>query len=383
MTDAAAFSTEAQSVSRGGERSRPFPAGNLKSHYDAVVFGSGPAATIFAIQMTRRRRTVLIVRATRRPVAKPFGETLAPRGEFLLRRLGIDKLSVEYHCAADSVLSSWRHPSLERIDMGFDPHGRMWHVNRLAFDEDLMTLATATGSDLLCSSSHTDIRFERISEGWELHLGSARSVTTSFLVDATGRSAAIARRLGSRRVVKDRLVAISSVCEQRKPAQSLLIEAVSGGWWYSIPLAGGKLLLAFITDPSSERLSKGRRRSFWDAMLKEAHHTAERAGTLTQEPDVAYVESAFSERMSGDGWIAIGDAAMTFDPLSSHGLTSAIEQGIELAEILLGGTDPSAISAFDSNRLSLFEKYQSQRVQFYSSVHRFSGQTFWQNRVVH
>jgi 2-polyprenyl-6-methoxyphenol hydroxylase-like FAD-dependent oxidoreductase len=163
----------------------------------------------------------------------------------------------------------------------------------------------------------------------------------------------------------------------------LLIEATSRGWWYSFPLPSEKLLVAFVTDPRIEKLSENRRESFWHAMLNEAPHTKTRCGISFQELGVASVESASLDPMSGDAWIAIGDSAITFDPLSSHGLTSAIEQATKAAEILSQHADQSALSAFDSERIGLFEKYQAQRLHFYRSVRRFSGQAFWRERVVH
>jgi flavin-dependent dehydrogenase len=376
------LSSDTEALAYGRKASRPLLAQRLKSRYDAVVFGTGPAASVFAIEMARHDKAVLLVPNVHQKVSKPLGETLAPRGEFLLRQMGIAEKCLAGHCPTDFVLSSWRDPRLERIEIGFDPHGRMWCVNRLSFDEILLNHAAAIGADSLDRNRHNQVRFDRTDLGWTIHLDSADVLTTTYLVDATGRSAAIARSLGSRRLVNDRLVALFCLCDQTQETKTLLIEAVRGGWWYSLPLPAGMLLLAFMTDPGNDRVSKRRRRNFCEAMLNEAPHTRVRAGSFAEEPGVAYVESARLDRMSGDDWIAIGDAATTFDPLSSHGLTSAIEQGVEAARLLSARADRSALSALDSKRVALFEKYRSQRANFYHSVERFSGQAFWQNRVL-
>ena len=387
MSGAATFRTEIPELSSAATsanaRVHQLAGSSLQSRYDAVVFGNGPAASVFAIQMTQRRKAVLLVPPSFQPSAKPFGETLAPRGEFLLRQMGIAGQCLAGQCPADFVLASWREPRLERTDLRLDPHGRMWHVNRPSFDHALLVHATATGTALLDRNHHNAVRVDRTHDGWKIHLDSGNTLTTGCLVDATGRSAVLARLFGSRRVVKDRLVALSCICKQHQDVQSLLIEATSRGWWYSFPLPSGRLLLAFVTDPTIEKVSRNGRKSFWDAMLNEASHTRARAAIFVPDLAVASVESGFLDRMSGDAWIAIGDSAITFDPLSSHGLTSAIEQATEAAEILSGRANQSALSAFDSERIRLFEKYQAQRLHFYRSVRRFSGQAFWQERVVH
>ena len=354
---------------------------DLKTRYDAVVFGKGPAASVFAIQMARRSKAVLLVPPPfRQSGAKPFGEMLAPRGEFLLRQMGIADKCLTGHYSTDSVLSSWREPSLERTDLRFDPHGRMWHLNRIAFDDALLQCATESGADVLDRKETKHVDFERADEAWKIQLDSTISFTAGHLVDATGRCSAIARLLGSNRLVRDRLLALSCVFEQDNGVQPFLIEAVSSGWWYSLPLPGGKLLMGFVTDPKIANISGNRRKYFWDAVRDEAPHTRLRAGTVTQEPEVALIESGFLAHMSGEAWLAIGDSAMTFDPLSSHGLTSAIEQAIEASEIVSSGADQSAISAFDAKRTRLFDKYDMQRFRLYRSVERFSDKKFWQAR---
>jgi len=387
MSGAAIFRTEIPELSSAATsanaRLQQLAGSSLESRYDAVVFGKGPAASVFAIQMTRRGRTVLLVPPSFQPSAKPFGETLAPRGEFLLRQMGIASECLAGQSPTDFVLSSWREPRLERTDLRFDPHGQMWHVNRPVFDNALLARATASGAAVLDRNHHMPVRLGRTADGWKIHFDSGNALTAGCLVDATGRSAFLARLFGSQRVVKDRLVALSRICEQSREVRSLLIEATSRGWWYSFPLPSEKLLVAFVTDPRIEKLSENRRESFWHAMLNEAPHTKTRCGISFQELSVASVESASLDPMSGDAWIAIGDAAITFDPLSSHGLTSAIEQATKAAEILSQHADQSALSAFDSERIGLFEKYQAQRLHFYRSVRRFSGQAFWRERVVH
>jgi 2-polyprenyl-6-methoxyphenol hydroxylase-like FAD-dependent oxidoreductase len=356
------------------------------ARYDALVVGKGPAACVFAIQMARRGKSILLVPPPTESNQRPWGETLAPRGEFLLGQLGLASVCLAGQYSTQTALSCWGSADPERTDFTFDPHGRMWHVSRPAFDKALQTHAIESGVDTLDKTSHRVAGFTRCTDYWEVRLASLnaeRAIKVGYIVDATGKSSCIARLMGSKRIFRDQLVAISCVVEQITDIVPLLIEPVCKGWWYSLGLPQGQLLAVLMTDPKLFKLSTEARRSLWDAMLGEAPHTRKRAGTCENALGAASAESARLDNMSGKGWLAIGDAAMSFDPLSSHGLCSAIEQAVDSAERLSIHGHEAALVEFDAMRKELFGKYQAQRLAFYQSVRRFSGQEFWRNRRVH
>ena len=61
------------------------------------------------------------------------------------------------------------------------------------------------------------------------------------------------------------------------------------------------------------------------------------------------------DTITGPGWLAVGDAAMSFDPLSLRGVTWALESGLAAArahDASLQG-DPVPTSDFGASRLGL------------------------------
>jgi len=368
----------------GGKRVR---ARCSSPHYDAVIVGNGPAACTFAIQLVRRGRTALLVPPRNEAAPnKPWGETLSPRGEFLLTRLGAADECLAGQYATQKVLSCWRNSDPEIIHLEFDPHGRMWHLSRRSFDNALLTHAAASGTEILDRTSHRITGFEKHPDGWKVRLSCSDieySVSAAFLVDATGRSSSIARRLGSKRVVRDQLAAIWCVREQAGDTAPLLIEPVRQGWWYSLGLSQGMLVVALVTDPTVVKVSASTRRLVWDSALDEAPHTKRRFGAEVNRLSVANIESAHLDRMGGEGWVAIGDAATSFDPLSAHGLCCALEQAMDVAELLCLSGHEAALPDFETRRIDLYEKYEADRIAFYKSVRRFSGYPFWRRRASH
>lgn len=87
------------------------------------------------------------------------------------------------------------------------------------------------------------------------------------------------------------------------------------------------------------------------------------AGSLS----VAPADSGWTTPSAGEGWVAIGDAAMSFDPLASRGLHHA----------LVGARE--AVFGLDSGAGS-FEKYLQEKSRYYGSERRFQGEEFWQRR---
>ena len=78
------------------------------------------------------------------------------------------------------------------------------------------------------------------------------ALRTCSLVDATGRAAWLARRLGAERVAFDRLVAVVTFF-RTPPTQGnrdtcSMVEATEQGWWYSARVPDDRGVLAFMTD---------------------------------------------------------------------------------------------------------------------------------------
>lgn len=70
---------------------------------------------------------------------------------------------------------------------------------------------------------------------------------------------------------------------------------------------------------------------------------------------ITSANSTCLERAIGAGWLACGDCAQTYDPLSSQGITYALKTGLEagqyLKEYLTGATN--ALHYYEYSRLKL------------------------------
>jgi flavin-dependent dehydrogenase len=92
----------------------------------------------------------------------------------------------------------------------------------------------------------------------------------------------------------------------------------------------------------------------------------------------------------GQQWLALGDAALSFDPLSSQGMFNAMANAMQVSE-LLKMYQLSDLS--DSEKMHQFSKQYTSQVEsvwahylkhknlFYGAETRWSNSIFWKRRL--
>ncbi len=80
--------------------------------------------------------------------------------------------------------------------------------------------------------------------------------------------------------------------------------------------------------------------------------------------------SALLSQAAGDGWIAIGDAAASFDPVTSQGLMNALSTALVAAGAILspGGLDGAARSVYSNAVAATFRYSEAGRSRVYDAL---------------
>jgi flavin-dependent dehydrogenase len=363
---------------------------------DAVVLGGGPAGAATAIALARAGRSVTVIEKSHYEQHR-IGETLPPSARPLLDRLAVrEPFLAAGHLPSPGVSSAWGEAELYQTHFILNAYGQGWHLDRRKFDRMLAGMAQGSGARVHCGAELTScVR----SDGWwqvSFTVGGAsgrcdHQLRSRHLVDATGRAAMLARRQGARRLNADRLVGLAGVLAARPLRERAdacdpctLVEACADGWWYSALLPGRRLIAVYLTDADLLRRRDATWRAFWRARLRPTTHTQARldAFELEASPRVVAAASSRLDRVSGRGWVAVGDAAMAFDPLSSRGLTHALASGIRAGEALdsaLAG-EAAALDAYGSSASDAFREYSRQRAIYYGREQRWPQSVFWRRR---
>jgi flavin-dependent dehydrogenase len=357
----------------------------VKQSFDIVVAGGGPAGSAAAIDLSRRGFHVALIEAARIEQSSyddfRIGETLPPEIRVSLTKLGIwEQFLATDRLESYGIRSAWETPVARQRDFLFNPYGCGWHVDRARFDAMLACAAARAGVELLTSARITGV--DQDADGrWLLEIvqqGTRRRLGGGLLVEATGRKASLARKLDCRGRVVDLLIGAVALLSRREATQGILVEAVENGWWYSAPVPGDRMIFSYMTDSDLWR------KLGWRGLLKSAPLTWERAGAIEMLPPIRIVSAAsvLREPVHGSNWVAAGDAALAFDPLSGLGVHKAIESGLRssaaIARYLEG--DVEAMMEYESWTVESFRSYLSVRRQFYGSVERWPGSLFWERR---
>jgi flavin-dependent dehydrogenase len=278
--------------------------------------------------------------------------------------------------------SAWGTDDIVTTDFIMHPFGTGWHLDRAAFDSDLRGAAREAGARAVAGTVR-EIR--GAPRAWELAVDAAGVMTTiasDFVIDCSGRRSMFARRQGARRQRLDRLVACAALFEPDPNDDDAvtLVEAVRDGWWYSARLPDATRIVMYFTDsdqlgPSGVRQQDG----FLRALASTAHIgacCASRGNALRVAPCVFVADTARLDRVHGDGWIAAGDAAASFDPVSSQGIMTAIRLGQQAAQVAQGDDAAEYAAGVDA----LFDRYWLARAALYAQERRWSSAPFWNRR---
>jgi flavin-dependent dehydrogenase len=363
---------------------------------DVAVVGGGPAGTAAALTLLKYSglRVALIERSAY--AAFRIGECLGPGSAELLRYLGAEEVLAQTEPrASQGVAAAWGSSRLHVQDFIFTGRGPGWHLDRRRFDEALARAVERCGGHLLLEARVGELRRNAAGK-WQLLLkrgvGRQRTVVTArYLIDASGKQGVIARTQAAKFEARDRMVGISGLFEFREPLECggiTVVEAVPSGWWYTAQLpdmaTGGQMVAVLMTDADIARRHRYRATAKWKRNLARTEHTRKRlnGGKLCGPLRLHAAHSGKLAPTTGPGWIAAGDAAVSFDPLASMGIGYAVLSGIEAGRVahnVLTGTGKLA-DAYAESVNNHFARYMELRAAYYQREQRWPKQPFWRRR---
>lgn len=358
---------------------------------DVIIVGGGPAGAATALALAKHGVSTIVLEAHVNPPMK-VGECLPPSINPLLDHFKLSgRLRQRGNLPSFGNRFVWGSDSIAERDFIFGPSGSGWRVDRVAFEDELMQAAVEAGVRwcrgvrLVSCSREKDAGFKLTVKGH------AETYQAKFVVDATGRSARLAGSLGAQRIIYDRLIGVAAFFEGNVAApveedSFTLVEAVASGWWYSSRLPGGKLIAVYMTDADLLDRTALQSSNTWLALLHKTEYTAQRVrkyadGSPTQ-PRILPAHTVRLTTVTGDGWLAVGDSAVAFDPLASHGIAMAMGSGFNAASSIIAYLNGRHDALRDYDRLidRAFASYLLMHYDAYQHEQRWPHELFWQRR---
>jgi len=324
--------------------------------FDVVVVGAGVAGCATAIELIRSGWRVAILHGGD-PVSGI--ETLAPAA---VRHL--EALSIEPGSVLTEVVAWWGSENESRASQ----RGAR-AASRSVLADDLRSVALDRGAVII--ESRRLVGIHRTTTGWEVIFANAsectRMLAAGYVVDATGRTAAVGRFVGAQRVTADRLFC-ACVPVSRIELTGTWTESVSDGWW-NLCSSGTEGTLSFYSVAAVVRETvKG---------IDAAFRRTRQLRRLVPVPrfDAITIRPSGSSRLvpcASTGWVAVGDAASTVQPVASAGVAKALRDA-RLARRSLEHMP----EAYNTRQFAEFKSYLKNLTDQYRLERRWPQSSFW------
>ena len=320
---------------------------------DVLVIGGGPAGAAVAMRAAAAGARVTVFEKGRQGRDKICGDGLTPRAVRALDQLDValdDAHRIDgLRMKANRTVRQMDWPGIAP----FPAHGAVWPRRRL--DERLMELASKSGAELLWEHDAVPTVEERPGDGPHRATGVVstgpdgvqRTWVAPLVVLAAGAPGEAARRLGAERVPDETFgLAIRTYAESPRHAERYLeacltLRDESGtpvpGYGWIFPAGDGTVNIgvgALSTMKGFKKLNLNK--------LQESYRSLVGAdwelGPDLERPR-AWRLPMSTQRRSGPGWVAIGDAAGLVNPMNGEGIDYALESGVLAADLFLA--DPA------------------------------------------
>lgn len=334
--------------------------------YDAVIVGAGPAGCSTAIGLAERGIRVALLDKSRFPRVKPCAEYANPEAMRVLDRLG---LLEPVRAAGAAVFRGMRVYSpggyeLE-LDYSADAGRHALGISRVALDALAVERCRQLGVEVIEGARVREVTTGRnvVGSVTATRGGTTMTVRGQIVVGADGHHSAVARLLDldtplrwPRRIgLAAHLQGYSLVNEMGE------MHVGPDGYCGIAPQEDGRVNAAMVVDMARFEQRSGSVEGFFDTALASYPAMAGRMSDAARVTPVRGVGPLARRvrRVSGNGYLLVGDAAGFFDPFTGEGIFDALHGGELAAEAVAaaletGETSARALAGYDRARRAAF-----------------------------
>lgn len=355
--------------------------------FDVLIIGGGPAGCSAALTLLNQTSLKIGIIESTNYSSIRIGESVSSGIEPLLKYIGVEtNFLSQYHFSSSRIDSSWGTEKIFSREYFFTAQGNGWNLDRKRFDRMLMDKVKQKNAFIFLSSK---IINRKRDDKWHLEIMQHETkinIIADYIIEASGKKATFLRNLSSEWKVYDYLIGLGGIIEgYYNPDNSsvTLLESTNNGWWYSTPIPDNKMVVMFMTDSDIANTNHLNNSQSWNDLLQNTLHISKRMKNL--ELDDVKMFPAYSQvltKLPHLNVIPAGDAASSFDPLSSIGIGHAISSGIQAAHIVHGllNSDDYLFSKYLQNISQNFFNYLENKKNYYDVEKRWKDNLFWKRR---
>lgn len=362
-----------------------------RNQLDVLILGGGPAGMSAGLALLKRGdlKVGMIERGDFSDAR--FGESLASTARSSLEYLGAwDAFAQTQSLAPSNTKLAWGNLSMRAAEEVMPAVGPAWALDRVGFEQSLADIFVRRGGELLINSQVVTCE-PQAKKGWKVQVKlqdkSMLTVFCKFVIDASGRRGVMRTNLNIPLTVHDRLVGVGCigvVAEGSAVSVETQIEACEYGWWHISKMADNQVSVVLMSDPDILSKLHASQSDVWRALLEKMPHLGQLSHEIffAEPPRSFACYSSYLQGGGGKDWVAIGDAAASFDPISGRGIPRAIAGGVHGAFIAVDSIYSSGalLETYAQAIAQDFRQYLQTQWQIYQRETRWPDAAFWARR---
>lgn len=356
---------------------------------EVIIVGKGIAGIALSFLLKKKNIDHLVLDRIGRKKNIALAETLPPSAIPLLKYLDLlgvfEKNTIRktygYH-------SLWGKTTITDINFFLQPlYKNGLKINKEAIIKDLEEVCKENIvrfeniRNISATNSKVFIEIENNSKN--------ETITGTIIIDATGRNQVIVKKMNVSIHEYDNLTSFSCHIPRiahPKLVHDVYVESFKEGWGIVSGLDKETNVVSVFTNKGNKIQQELKNYCNWRDVLSETLFLKD---FIVRKPEIKVIggkaNSTKAKEVYGKNWLAIGDAALSFDPLSSHGISTAIYTAKEAADAIQAYIEKEDITGFmkySDTISSIFDSYCKHRDILYSSETRWADSCFWKEFFV-
>jgi len=338
---------------------------------DVIIVGGGVSGLVLSVLLKEQNIDHIVLKRVEKQKTLELPETLPPSTMVLLESLNLLELFSKSSSKTFGYHSLWYSDTLTTDNFFYHnpyKYGLKLHKKQLLQDLEALVSHHVLPFNNLLKLHQTNDKVSLTIESDN----TAQTIKGKIVVDATGRKKAILKQLGIHSESFDDQVALSChlpYIKHPKLIYPVFVESFEYGWGIVTSLNEQLNSITLYTKKGSPILPQLKEYQNWKNVLS---NTKILKDFLTDYPNCkiagGIANTSKSSQIAGSNWLAIGDAAIAFDPLSSHGISNAIYCAKLASSAIRSYMTNDTISSFENYEnivFQIFNEYLKQKIELY------------------